>query len=357
MLERVTRARLTGVLLAIWSVPATLLVIGSIVFDGTPLTTALAREGGPWLIWVVMTPSVVARASAGALRGRRLAAHIARAIAIGLVFGMVSGVIAYVFRTLPRPRSFSGEVVMGISDWAPMQVVIYPGVAAVGLAIDNARRRRAAELGRAQLEAQLAYAQLAALRAQLQPHFLFNTLNAAVALARAGDADGTARVLVLLGDLLRQLLRADAPQEIPLREELGLLETYLEIQRVRFGDRLHVHWAIADDVRDALVPQLVLQPLVENALQHGIARRTRAGRLDIAAARHGDQLRLQVTDDGPGVAASFSLAAATGLGLRNTRDRLHRLYGARGALALTSHDARTTAAIELPIHVEAVRHG
>ena len=352
-----TRARLTGLLLAIWSVPAALLVIGSVMYDGTPLVTALAREGAPWLIWVVMTPSVVARASAGGLRGRRLAAHIARAIAIALVFGAGSGVVAYAFRTLPRPRSFASEVVMGVSDWAPMQVVIYPGVAAVGLAIDHARRRRAAELGRAQLEAQLANAQLSALRAQLQPHFLFNTLNAAVALARAGDADGTARVLVLLGDLLRQLLRADAPQEVPLREELGLLETYLEIQRVRFGDRLHVHWAIADDVRDALVPQLVLQPLVENALQHGIARRTRAGRLDISAARHGDQLRLQVTDDGPGVAASFSLAAATGLGLRNTRDRLHRLYGARGALALATDDARTTATIDLPIHTVAVRHG
>jgi len=122
---------------------------------------------------------------------------------------------------------------------------------------------------------------------------------------------------------------------------------------VRFGDRLQISWEIADDVRDALVPQLVLQPLVENALQHGISRRTLAGRLDITAARRGDQLELTVCDDGPGVAPSFSLADTAGVGLRNTRERLRRLYGERGDLGLATAGARTTAAIELPIHTEA----
>ncbi|HET9624354.1 MAG TPA: histidine kinase [Kofleriaceae bacterium] len=342
-----SRARMTGLLVAIWSAPAALMIVQSLMFDGG-LGESLVRDGAPWVVWVAVTPRVLARADAGALRGRRLVGHIARALAIAALFGAITGALTYAVRPVHK-LTFAGEIAMAITDWVPMQALVYAGVLATGMALDAARRRRAAELGRAQLETQLAYAQLAALRAQLQPHFLFNTLNAAVALARDGDAGGTARVLVLLGDLLRQLLRADAPQEIPLREELDLLATYLEIQRVRLGDRLRVEWAIADDVRDALVPQLVLQPLVENALQHGIARRTRAGQLAIRAARDGDRLRLQVSDDGPGVAAGFSLAAATGVGLRNTRDRLHRLYGERGALALATRGALTTAAIELPM--------
>jgi hypothetical protein len=357
MLAGLIRSRPLWLLCAVWSVPALLMTLQAYMHhNGSEtagaLTRAVVRDGLPWAIWIPLTPMILRRAAAGAPRGRRLAGHIALAVAIGLGFGTANGVFSHLVRPVPDSRTLAADTWMGVLDWLPLQPVIYAGVLAVGIALDSARRRRAAELGRAQLETQLAYAQLAALRAQLQPHFLFNTLNAAVALARAGDAAGAARVLVLFGDLLRQLLRNDAPQEVPLREELALLEIYLEIQRVRFGDRLQVGWEISDDVRDALVPQLVLQPLVENALQHGISRRTLAGRLDITAARRGDQLQLTVRDDGPGVAASFSLAAATGVGLRNTRERLRRLYGDRGDLDLTTTGARTTAAIELPIHVE-----
>jgi signal transduction histidine kinase len=354
----VTRSRALWLLVGVWCVPALLMSLQSYVYDDGAETLgavarAVLRDGIPWAIWIPATPMILARAATGALRGRRLAGHIAGALALSVGFGLANGVLSHLVRRVPDGRSMASDTWMGIIDWLPLQPLVYAGVLATGIAVDSARRRRAAELGRAQLETQLAYAQLAALRAQLQPHFLFNTLNAAVALARAGDAPGTARILVLLGDLLRQLLRSDAPQEVPLREELALLETYLEIQRVRFGDRLQIGWDIGDDVRDALVPQLVLQPLVENALQHGIARRTLAGRLDITAARRGDQLQLTVCDDGPGVAPSFSLASATGVGLRNTRERLRRLYGDRGDLGLVTAGARTTAAIELPIRVEA----
>lgn len=354
-----SRARTLWLTVAAWSVPAGLLTLSRYLFSselrgGGALLLAFLLEGLPWAIWVVMTPLVLRRsAEPGDLRGRALVAHVARAIAIALAFGLATGVLGQLEFGTAYAADFADALRMGATDWLPLQVLVYAAVVCAGIAISSARRRRAAELGKAQLETQLAYAQLSALRAQLQPHFLFNTLNAAVALARAGDAAGTARILVQLGELLRQLLRSDAPQEVPLRDELALLETYLDIQRVRFGDRLQVAWDVPDDVRDALVPQLVLQPLVENALQHGIARRSRAGRLDIAAARRGDQLHLTVCDDGPGVAPSFSLAAATGVGLRNTRERLERLYGARGALGLTTAGERTTAAIELPIHTEA----
>ena len=351
-----TRSRQLWLLVAVWAAPALLTTLSMYMYDAAAapdgaLLRALAREGVPWAIWIPVTPMILRRAAMPqTLRGRRLAGHIAVALAVAGGFGLAIGALDHLVRPTPDRLTLAGALWMGLVDWVPMQLVVYAGVLATGIAFDGARRRRDAELGRAQLETQLANAQLAALRAQLHPHFLFNTLNAAVALARAGDAAATARVLVLLGDLLRQLLRGDAPQEVPLREELALLETYLEIQRVRLGDRLQIGWDISDEVRDALVPQLVLQPLVENALQHGIARRTRAGRLDITAARRGDQLRLTVSDDGPGIAPSFSLAAATGVGLRNTRERLHRLYGARGDLALASAGGLTTAAIELPLH-------
>jgi signal transduction histidine kinase len=347
----VVRPRTVWLLIAVWSVPALLTAMQAwLDADVKDVGLAVIRDGVPWAIWIPVTPTILALAARpGTLRGRRLAGHAGLALAIAVGFGIANGVLYHLAHDPPDPRTLAGAIRMGVADWLPFQPLVYAGVLATGIAIDAARRRRDAELARAQLEAQLAYAQLAALRAQLQPHFLFNTLNAAVALARAGDADATARVLVLLGDLLRQLLRRDAPHEVPLREELALLDTYLEIQRVRFGDRLRVGWEVDDEVRDALVPQLVLQPLVENALQHGIAPRIRAGRLDIIAARRGDQLRLAVRDDGPGVAPGFSLAAATGLGLRNTRERLHRLYGERGELALATAGDRTTAAIELPL--------
>ncbi|HMG20928.1 MAG TPA: histidine kinase [Kofleriaceae bacterium] len=348
------RSRL-WLLVAVWSVPPILMMVQAWLNGGvSDVGRALAREGVPWMIWIPLTPMVLRRAAApGTLRGRRLAGHVGFAFATAIGFGLLNGLLYYLTRRPVDPQTLGASLWMGIVDWLPLQPLVYAGVLATGIAIDAARRRRESELARAQIEAQLAYAQLAALRAQLQPHFLFNTLNAAVALARAGDAEATAHVLVLLGDLLRQLLRRDAPHEVPLREELALLEIYLEIQRVRFGDRLRIGWDVADDVRDALVPQLVLQPLVENALQHGIATRTRAGRLDITAARRGDQLRLAVCDDGPGIAPGFSLAATTGVGLRNTRERLRRLYGERGDLALATAGERTTAAIELPLHTAA----
>jgi len=345
-------------LVAVWSVPALLSAIQSSTYDpeSGAFVRAFLREAVPWMMWIAITPAILRLgAQPDTLRGRRIAGHVARALAISAAFGAATGTLGHLVSHSPDYKTLSGSIRMGMIDWLPFQPLVYAGVLATGIAIEAARRRREAEVGRAQLETQLAYAQLAALRAQLQPHFLFNTLNAAVALARAGDAEATARVLVLLGDLLRQLLRGDAPQEVPLRDELALLETYLEIQRVRFGERLQVAWQVADDVRDALVPQLVLQPLVENALQHGIAPRSRAGRLDITAARRGDRLRLAVCDDGPGVAPGFSIAAQRGVGLRNTRERLQRLYGERGDLALASDGERTTAAIELPLRTEALR--
>jgi two-component system, LytTR family, sensor kinase len=333
--------------IAAWCVPAALATLQTFTQDsyadcGGSLWRSALREAVPWSIWAIATPFVL-RAAPDARR--HIARHVGALVAIALAFGAANGLLGEIARRQPSGLTMGGAIEMGIVDWCPIQPLVYAGVLATGIALDGARRRREGELAQARLATELATARLGALRAQIQPHFLFNTLNAAVALARSGDTEGCARVLELLGELLHQLLRAEAPQEVPLREELELVERYLEIQRVRFGDRLRVTWHIDDGVRDVLVPQLVLQPLVENAFRHGLSRRTLAGKLDIVATRIGDDLELAVHDDGPGPTEPVTF----GVGLRNTSERLRQLYGERGTIQLGGDSAGARVAITLPI--------
>jgi two-component system, LytTR family, sensor kinase len=188
----------------------------------------------------------------------------------------------------------------------------------------HAERMAAAELATraARLQGRLAHAQLDALRLQLQPHFLFNTLNGVAALAGADPARAQ-RMLARLGDLLRQTLEDDGAAEVPVERELALLAPYVEIQQMRFGDRLRYHAEVAPEARSALVPALMLQPLVENAVQHGVSRRPDGATIVLRIERRGDRLGVEVEDDGPGLATG---APATGIGLANTRARLAQLY-------------------------------
>ncbi len=198
----------------------------------------------------------------------------------------------------------------------------------VGLAFgfDYYRRYRDRDVRAAQLESQLAAARLQHLRQQLHPHFLFNTLNTISAVmhedVRAADA-----MLSRLSDLLRLATRHAGDQEVRLQEELDALDLYLEIMRVRMGDRLRSAVEVAPDARDALVPFLVLQPLVENAVKHGIAPRPGGGWLAVRAYRRNGALRLEIEDDGPGVADAAG-ALSAGFGLGGTAERLEHLYGA-----------------------------
>jgi two-component sensor histidine kinase len=179
---------------------------------------------------------------------------------------------------------------------------------------------------REQLEIRLAQTQLSTLRQQLRPHFLFNTLNTITALISV-DARSAERMVSGLSSLLRLSLRSDDEQEVPLDREMEMLEHYLEIQRIRFRDRLTIDVRIDPSVRQALVPNLVLQPLVENAIRHGIGPRAAGGRVEIAARRRNGTLELRVEDDGVGPRAGGPSADGTGTGLANTRARLQHLYG------------------------------
>jgi LytS/YehU family sensor histidine kinase len=198
----------------------------------------------------------------------------------------------------------------------------------------------------AQLAAQLSEARLSALRMQLNPHFLFNSLNAITVLVRDGKNGAASRMLELLSDVLRQVLRTDEAHETTVAEELEFLEQYLAIEQVRFSDRLRVRIELVPGVAGAAVPRFLLQPLVENAIRHGIARRADAGVIDISARRVGDELVLTVRDDGPGLPPEPTKG---GVGLSNTRARLAGLYGERATLEVANAEgAGVMVTVRLP---------
>jgi hypothetical protein len=207
---------------------------------------------------------------------------------------------------------------------------------------------------RERLEARLARAQLEALELQLHPPFLFNTLNAITALI-AQDPRSAQRIVSGLSELLRFSLGRAGEQEVTLERELDLLGRYIEIQEVRFPDRLHVEVDVEPDSMVALVPSMILQPLVENAIRHGIAPRAAGGRVDVRAVREGELLRLTVRDDGLGAAAKASGEARSGVGLANTRARLQHLYGDEHEMhAGPMETGGYLVTIEIPFHTAAV---
>ena len=220
------------------------------------------------------------------------------------------------------------------------------GTTYVILQTNAAMRERDLQLAEARTLAQTA--QLTALRLQLNPHFLFNTLNAISSLIVTGrNRDGEAMLAKLCG-FLRTALVADGRGEVSLGEELETLQTYLEIEAIRFGDRLTVEFAAADDLIEAPVPNFILQPLVENAIKHAVAPTSRPVLVRVGARREGQDLILSVSDNGGGVATTGK-GSSTGVGLDNTRRRLEVIYGPRGRLETLAHDSGFTALIRLPL--------
>ena len=204
-------------------------------------------------------------------------------------------------------------------------------------ALEYYRQYREKEVKAAQLEAQLVQAQLQALRMQLQPHFLFNTLHSISALLHE-NLDAADEMIARLGELLRFTLETSGAQFTPLAQELEMLRHYLAIQSIRFQDRLTVKMTVAPETLAAQVPNLILQPIVENAIKHGIATRLQGGEIHLRAQRENGVLRLQVQDSGPGL-AGVDEPLRDGVGLQNTRRRLHELYGPHAALRLENAPA------------------
>jgi LytS/YehU family sensor histidine kinase len=229
--------------------------------------------------------------------------------------------------------------------------MMYAGLIGLVHALSYYRLFRDREVRNSQLETRLARSQLQVLRAQLQPHFLFNTLNSIAALMHR-DVESADRMVTRLGDLLRLSLSHTERQEVPLRQELAFLEKYLDIQRTRFRDRLTARVSADADALDGLVPSLILQPLVENAIRHGIEPRAAAGRVDVRARLDGDALVVEVEDDGPGLSPDArGEPNGCGIGLANTRARLEQLYGDRQRLTLSNGPGGLLVRVELPYRV------
>jgi two-component sensor histidine kinase len=239
--------------------------------------------------------------------------------------------------------------------WILNHFVLYFAVLAAGFARDYFLRYRARleesvrlQAETARLHAQLADARLGALRAQLNPHFLFNTLHAISSLVER-DPRGVRRMIARLSELLRYSLEESDEQEIPLRQELAFLDRYLEIMRIRFQGALDVTVDVDAEVHEALVPNLVLQPLVENAVKHGVSKVEGTGRIAIRAHRDGDRTVMTVHDNGPGFGDADS-PGEEGVGLRNTRERLEQLYGSAQSLTLRDTEHGLVAEIVVPFH-------
>ena len=203
-----------------------------------------------------------------------------------------------------------------------VHVFTYAMIVAGILAVRSNRELRDRQVEASQLAEQLAQAQLQALRMQIHPHFLFNALNAVNMLIRAGDKTRAVQAVTGLSELLRHVVDGAPLQEVRLQDEVGFLERYLNIEQLRFGERLQVIKRIDAEAARALVPNLVLQPIVENAIRHGIAEKTNSGRIEISAVRENGSLVMTVKDDGAGIGRHVE-----GVGLSNTRARLQRLYG------------------------------
>jgi len=311
--------------------------------------------GVDWLLYAVLTPAVFRLSRRFPLRRERLARRITLHIACALGMCVAWATLGQLLRLVifhPAAGFTMAKLWRDLEGWVlttlPFGTGVYFALVGIEHGLAYMAQAHERETQAARLTAQLAEARLGALRMQLNPHFLFNSLNAITVLVRDQNTTAASRMLELLSDVLRLVLRAEGSPETRLSTELHFLERFLAIEQVRFSDRLRTRVEVDAAIRRAAVPQFILQPLVENAVRHGIARRTDAGLLEITAQRDGDTLVLTVRDNGPGVG---SAAPTSGVGLVNTRARLAALYGDRGSLEIANAaGGGAVATIRLPYH-------
>jgi two-component system, LytTR family, sensor kinase len=309
------------------------------------------------LIWGIATPAIIwsaERLPIERTRWRtRLPTHLALAIAFVVALNLVAPTIAWV--VLGRVSPYAMTVRRGLTGLAAvghLALIVYAFILGAGHYLHTLDVRRDEQLRAERLRADLASAQLRALTLQLQPHFLFNALNAVGALIITERNREAFEVVGRLGELLRALLAIERREEVSLREELDLVESYVGIEQARLGNRLRVEWAVSPDVASAQVPPMLLQPLVENAIRHGVSRSPTGGRLTIVARRQDARLALEVCDDGPGPSVARARGEpGRGVGLENTRQRLTHLYGDESRLELVREGDWTRLLVELPFHV------
>jgi two-component system, LytTR family, sensor kinase len=283
---------------------------------------------------------------------RALAAHATAALGFSVLhFAVLFGVRLALWPALTRSPSynwmtFAQRQFLTNMDWALMT---YSVIVGLSHALAYYREAQSRALRALQLEAQLSDARLRTLQAELHPHFLFNTLHAISTLVHT-KPDLADRMISRLSDLLRLTFDRAGVNQVPLQQELEFLQKYLEIEQTRFQDRLTVRFEIEPETLDAEVPRLILQPLVENAIQHGIAPRSGPGLVQVASGREGGRLWLEVRDDGVGLNAGARARLRSGIGLANTRDRLTCLYGDGHRLDFSDSGPGLSVRIDIPFH-------
>jgi sensor histidine kinase YesM len=279
--------------------------------------------------------------------------HIPISVALSIALTALGRVLIWLRFGYPVGRSLTFESVTRfvIGNFSEA-IGIYLLIALTSYAYSYYRRYREGQLRTLQLEAQLSHAQLQALKMQLHPHFLFNTLHSISALLNK-DVPAARKMITRLGDFLRLTLENSGSQEVTLQQEMDFLSCYLEIERIRFQNRLVTRMEMGEHTLDAKVPNLILQPIVENAIRHGIAPRSTPGLIEIQAKQLNGTLRIQVRDNGPGLSEhrTSDVLFKKGLGLANTENRLERLYGAAHSFDLKNDpDGGLIVTLEIPFH-------
>jgi two-component sensor histidine kinase len=321
--------------------------------EPAPFHQVLINELASWLPCALLTPALVAGAlqvrGAGLSLTRVLLLHSVGALLFLLVGGALMGMLESLLPWSPEDGGLAAAAGHGILRYLGADLLLYCLVVAVTEAVAHAWESRRSGIAAATYARQLAEARLHVLSAQLQPHFLFNTLHAISALVYE-DPPRAERLVARLSEMLRLTLRSGTRVETTLAEELALLRRYAEIQETRYGDRLRVAFDVEPAVRDAMVPRLILQPLVENAIRHGITRRITPGRVDVRAWEGQGRLHLAVSDDGVGLREGGPVRE--GVGLAITRARLRQLYGPEQRVNLSpAPSGGTVCALSIPLRL------
>jgi len=313
----------------------------AMITHGHSLPRMIGHQIAVWTVWVLMTPIVFRLA-----RHVRLVPLSARGVLLHVLFALIAATIhgaAWLMLTvIIRPydamtvREFGPNFQFLAFSRLPAEILIY--AATLGLAYAVESWERASELERSLVDARLH-----ALELQIQPHFLFNTLNAISSLVRSKQNDEAVEVIAGLSEMLRYTLDHAGTQRVALAQEAAILQRYLEIQHVRFSDRLKVTIDVAQDAERAAVPTLILQPLAENAIRHGVALSAGPARIDVRAFRENGLLKIEMFNSG-----RLREPAQKGIGLRNTIDRLEQLYPAKHAFALENANGGVLATIAIP---------
>ena len=303
-----------------------------------------------WLLYALLTPLVFLLAERWPLSRPYVARRAALHLLFALLFCVAWAGAGTLLKAAVEPEDLHGSAAVYFGNWVfitlPFGVAVYLAMVGIEHAVRYFAEARERELQVARLSQQLTGARLAALQAQLNPHFLFNSLNTIAVLVRGGDSRAAAEVVEQLSDVLRRTLRRNQASEVALAEELELVRQYLAVEQARFSDRLRPELRIDESTLSAAIPTFALQHLIENAIRHGIARRTDAGRVVVTSRRDGGMLELSVEDDGPGIAEDA--VQAKGHGLENTRERLRTLYGERGTLVVARTAQGTIATLRVP---------